>query len=471
MNYNMENRLNLCAMKHMDRKNGWKRLFATFTTLVALWLPCASHAQEMIRAIYDAPTTFSLARSYSNYKQWIVYDEYSDFSLFGRMDTSGYGNLFLKTRQQIHVKDMEISGDVLYFCGTMYNYEVMNNVGVMGYFLISQMSNPSTMSINYIFFNEFRDLRKLTVYDRDSTRHVPMVGTGFDGRDYIADAYLYYGTTAPGGGSWGRAWTYMPNIDAKFDDIIDYRDSIAISSRVEDTSEVQICFIEKTPLVSVPFFVSSGVYTTKVPDAPVGRVLLQTADTNLYAFYRHGPYLDVCQFLGCNNYNSFHIPVLATGGYFPESFTLKDVCVDIKSQNEMSVLLRNTYLTDISHRIYHIPVSLFPAGGSVKAHVYTHRTGYTPFSLCGGKNYHTVTMGKYMDVWGMARVVNPLFENCSELLDAQTREKKWGMKPIPKDSEIITEPGVVNNMPVEIVDYMVWQECGSYYMKDDNDNK
>ena len=467
----MKDRTILCTRQHTGGKGSRRLLAAAVAALLALGLPGVAQAQEMIRAIYEAPTTFSLARSYSSYKKWIVYNEYSDFSLFGMMDTSGYGNIFLKTRQQIHVNDMEITGNTLYFCGSMYNYELMKNVGVMGFFPISQMYNPSTMTISYIFFNEFSELRKMVVYDRDSTRHVPMVGTGLDGRDYIADAYLYYGSTFPFGGSWNRAWLYLPNIDAQFDDIASYKDSIAVSSRVENATEVQIGFIGKTPLVGLPFFATSPVDMTKVPDAPTGRVLLQTADVELYAFYRHGPYLDVCRFQGRSNYRSFHIPILSTGGFFPETFTLKDVCVDKRAQDEMSVLLRKTYTITIDYQILHIPVSLFPLGGIVSGHEYPQASSYTPYSLCGGRDYHTVTMGKYMDYWGMARVVNPLFENCTLELEKKKVYKKPGIEPVRRYHEMVDVGGVVLEMPVESVDYVVWQECGNYYIKNEGENK
>jgi hypothetical protein len=162
-------------------------------------------------------TDFTLARISTPFQQWIVYNENANMSLFGRMDTSGLANVFVKTDPQIHVKDMELSGGILYFCGNMSDNSAKGEVGVMGFFKIADLSSPSTMQISYIKFKEFKELRKLTYYATSLTKHVPMVGTGADGRDYIVD--VFYGGIEPSMNYWRREWMYIPNIDAEFDDI------------------------------------------------------------------------------------------------------------------------------------------------------------------------------------------------------------------------------------------------------------
>lgn len=442
---------------------------ARWLVLACLLMPMTMSGQEMIREIYGVTSDVTFARSMLSFKQWVVYNDNNKMSLFGRMDTSGYGNVFVKTEQHINVNDIELVGQTLYFCGSMFNFddEVMDDVGVMGYFSLWDFNNPSTMTINYIFFNEFSELKKLTYYTRNSTSHVCMVGTGKDKMDYIVDAYRTPAGASPTGGYWKRGWMYMPNIDAVFDDIISYGDDIAVSARIEDATEVQICFIAKTPLVDVPFYTSSPVDMVKVPDAPMGQVLLQTTKDNLHAFYRHGPYLDVCRFVGRSNYLSFHIPILHTGGNFYETFRLKDVCVD-NNYDEMSVLVEKTVNTRLSNHIYHIPESLFPLGGSVYAHVYLQTNGYAPMSLCGGKDYHTVSMGRYMDNWGMARVVNSVDGGCTIPMEARTETKNPGGFPISKESRFFYGPTKLLEMPVSVLEYEVLQMCGDFYIKDNN---
>lgn len=443
---------------------------ARWLVLACLLMPMTMSGQEMIREIYGVTSDVTFARSMLSYERWVVYNDNNKMSLFGRMDTSGYGNVFVKTQQHINVKDIELVGQTLYFCGSMFNFddEVMDDVGVMGYFSLWDFNNPSTMTINYIFFNEFSELKKLTYYTRNSTSHVCMVGTGKDKIDYIVDAYQYHGGSLPSSGSWQRAWMNVPNIDAVFDDIISYGDDIAVSARIEDTTEVQICFIAKTPLVCVPFFASSPVDMARVPDAPMGQVLLQKTRDKLYAFYRYGPYLDVCQFTGRQNTTSFHIPVLHTGGYFYEYFILKDVCVDIDRNDEMSVLLEKVENTTPTNHIYHVPESLFLSGGYVYAHIYPQVSGYTPISLCGGKDYHTVSMGKYMNNWGMARVVNPQYTSCSGKREVKAIDKERDWILLEKISHINYGPTTLLKMPVSILDYTVYQMCGDFYLKNNN---
>lgn len=452
----------LCTMKHMVAKTNSCRQRLVLALLLSMLLPWGVSAQEMLRTTSeDLTTEFSLARIKAPFQEWIVYNENAGMSLFGWMDTAGYVNHFVNTQQQIHVKDMEIAGNELYFCGTMFNYELMSDVGVMGYFTISDLLSPSTMKVNYIFFNEFKDLRRMVYFSTPQTKHVAMVGTGEDGRDYIADAYFGDNTIFQTGGVWNRAWTYMPNIDALFDDIAFRTDTVYVSARVENATEVQVCLIPISGMVGVPFFGTSGpVYTIKVPDAPTGRVLLQKAEDGVYAAYRSGPYLDVCRFQNFSNNASVRIPILTTGGYFPEMFTLKDLCTDAIKQDEISALVTKVYSSEQHQRVYHIPTSSVQWPGPVTAHEYYLESSYYPMSLCGGKDYHTVTVGRYLNKWGMARVVNPLFEDCTIKLSQKATEKAKGFKAIRKVINTHTETAEVLQMPVNEVEYHIESVCG-----------
>lgn len=457
------NKINL-ESSGKQKSAAWKT--RVFLFWVCLLLPMTVSGQEMIRAIYDATTDVTMARTVTPYRKWIVYSENNKMSLFGCMDTSGYSNIFVKTQQHLHVNDMEIVGQTLYFCGSMFNYDIMEDVGVVGFFDIRSFDTPSSMVVNYIFFNEFAELKKLVYYVKESTRHICMIGTGKDQRDYMADAYLFFGDEQPVY-YWARSWMYLPNFDAVFDDITSYYDDIVVSARIEDSTEVQICFIQKTPVINSPFFFTVSLETVKIPNVPMNSVLLQTNRYNLYAFYRSGAYLDVCQFNGRNNNTSLRIPVLHTGGLFAEYFKLKDVCVDIYERDEMSALIVKTEGLLTTHRIYHIPQSLFPAGGVVNAHEYSHLMPYIPMTLCGGKNNHTTTMGRYMGNWGMARVVNSIYGQCTGKVESKTREKDHGYDPKDREYRRFNGGAELLSMPVSVLDYTVFQECGDYYMKED----
>ena len=470
-NKTMENNIYLRTVIAICKtKNSIK---TAFVLLLAMLLQSATvHAQEMIRSMEGSATDFTLARISTPFQQWIVYNENANMSLFGRMDTSGLANVFVKTDPQIHVKDMELSGGILYFCGNMSDNSAKGEVGVMGFFKIADLSSPSTMQISYIKFKEFKELRKLTYYATSLTKHVPMVGTGADGRDYIVD--VFYGGIEPSMNYWRREWMYIPNIDAEFDDIACIKDYVVVSSRIENETEVQMCFIPKTGLEGRAFF-SPALFVdmVKVPDQPIGRVLLQKiiGNDDVYAFYRHGSYLDACHFVGEQNLASCHIAILHTLGYFPEYFELKDVCID-KNQDEISVLLRKVYAMAQYHQILHIPTLLPSIGGSVAGHEYSPYISYEPMSLCGGKDYHTVTMGRFMNNWGMARVVNSQFEECSEHIQARVSQKDLANDPVPKKYAIIKAETEVLPMNVTELDLPVLFWCSDYARKDnENINK
>ena len=75
--------------------------------MTMLLLPGWSSAQEMIKRIDDR-SYFSMARSHRNFKNWVVYDEKVNASIFGRMDTSSLNNYFVQTKKHIHVRDMVV---------------------------------------------------------------------------------------------------------------------------------------------------------------------------------------------------------------------------------------------------------------------------------------------------------------------------------------------------------------------------
>lgn len=449
-------------MKHYAHK------ILAFVAMTMLLLPGWSSAQEMIKKIDDY-SYFSMARSHRIFKNWVVYDEKVDASIFGLMDTACLNNYFVQTKKHIHVRDMMVVSDTLFFCGYMYGDEVQHDVGVMGFFTIPKITVPSTMTITCVLFEEFRELRKLDYYVMYSTKHLVMVGTGYDDLDYVADAYYCFNPSGPmGGGYWNKAWARMPNIDAVFDDIVVSGRNVVVSARVENETEVQLCFIEKSMVYNFPFFTGSPFRMSKLSPIPWPgeRVHLQPQkDSVVYAVYRSDPYMELFKYSGSQYIASLQIPVLHIVGYFPESFTVKDVCID-NALGEFSVLITKEYSDVPYHRIYHIPVTLFPAGGTVYAHEYS--TGsYIPVSLCGGTNLETVSMGKMLDIWTIARVKNPLFYGCTTQYEIKAGNKGYGYEPQNKEYVSWGDLAKVTEVMVEPLKLDIYHVCG---LKEGNNN-
>lgn len=432
--------------------------------MLAILLPKVSSSQEMIREVYEEPSSFSMARLENLEKNWVVYNENADYSSFGLIDTSGIYAQFVRTQQHIHVKDMLVLGDTLYFCGSIYDCSSKTDIGVMGRFTISEIKySPSTMTVKYMPFEEFKVLKKMDRYDMNGCKHVVMVGTGQDGKDYIVDAYTQNNPLAPNPNAWYRAWAYMPNIDAVFDDIAVAYSKVVVSARIENQMEVQLCFIAPNPLITGPFFNTSVIDMVKVPGEPTDRVLLQHVDKDtVFAIYRRGPYLDICKFVGEDNNFSIRIPILHTSGYFPEFFILKDVCID-KNRDEFSILLTKVYYTTPFHQIYHIPSSLFPSGGSVDGHEYNLSTPlHTPMTLCGGINHETVSMGRLLESLSLGRVKNSLFGSCTTQLSAEAGERDGSLKPIEKNIVKTIESAEYKEMSVLETKRGVSPVCDEY---------
>ena len=384
-----------------------------------LLLPGGLSAQDRIRQASYQKTDFALARERTTtYKQWVVYNEVEDeYFSFGLLDTSGVNNLFIKTQHPFHVKDMEVYNDILYFCGSMYDSASMTNVGVMGYFPVYSMPTPT---VRYIVYDTMSVLKKLDYYKLYTTQHVIMVGTGKDGRDYLVDAHretstsslcFYYN-------SWNQAWSYMPNIDAKFDDIAMVGDSIVVSARVSDSSVVYLCYMEASPLGCMPFFSGGDIKTKQLMYTPIGRVLLQkAADDTVYAVYRYSNSLAICQFKGSINTNSKKIQ-LYNFLFNQDIYTILDVAIDRGNKN-LGILLLDKGLFGESRRIYHIPTGKVASGGTVYAHVYSsNNSTFQPVSLSRSINNMSVSVGDYDGQWAIAKVRNTVFGNCSTSLSA-----------------------------------------------------
>ena len=391
-------------------KNSYmKPAFLLFFLSLSGW----TAAQDLISHAIGQKSDFALVRQMSGQAKWVGYNdspvegnipEYFSFSLF---DTTGSINLFMKTQQAIHVKDMELSGNNLYFCGNIFDTSSMSTTAVMGYFNVTEMPAPT---VSYILYDSLTTLKKLDYYMLYSTKHVVMVGTGKNGKDYIVDAYHYSNPLYPNNTSWGKAWTYITNDDAKFDDIAVVDTNVVVSARFSDSSVAYLCYIRKNTMNDRPFFSGSCIWTKMLKTGPQGPVYLQTAkyDT-LYAFYRNSYYLNIHQLKGKQHLASKRIAVANLFSITPVD--LVDVCADY-TQNNLGVLVGNKS-ANTDYRLYHIPVGQFSSGGTINGHLFDYL-----FSL--GKswtNKRTIAVGGNGE-WGFHKVQNNATGACISSLTA-----------------------------------------------------
>ena len=380
---------------------------------VALFLPYWSTAQDLIRRVNISEPNFALVRQLSGQAKWIeCYDfrdiyPYTGSSYFGLFDTVGNTNHFMICDQSIDVYDMELVGNTLYFCGSKYDGLSVSRKGVMGYYDITSMPTPT---INYILYDSLTTLKKLDYYMLYATKHVVMVGTGRNGKDYIVDAYHYSNPLYPNNTSWGKAWTYITNDNTKFDDIAVVDTNVVVSARFSDSSVAYLCYIRKNTMIDRPFFSGSVIGTKKIKADPKGPVLLMAGNYDtLYAFFRNSYYLQIHQLKGTHELTAKRIMVDLPLPFFTNTLELLDVCTDFNRRN-LGVLLgkRNS---SIDYKVYHIPTSKVSSGGTITGHIFNVDNDRV-FSLGRSwKNNRTIAAGGHFD-GAFYEVQNNVTGNC-----------------------------------------------------------
>lgn len=429
-----------------------KKHYLKAMALMALMLPLGLSAQDIVRYAWGQKSDFALVRQRNGYAKWIGYNDSPEYFTFGLFDTTGSINLFMKTQQHIHVKDMELSGNTLYFCGSVFDSSSMSNTGIVGFFDISAMPTPT---VNYLLFDSLSILKKLEYYMLYSTKHIAMVGTGKDGRDYIADAYYWNNSLNPGSSTWRKSWTYVPNFDAKFDDIALVDTNVVVSARYADSSVACLCYISRATIDDHPFFSGTYIYTKNLKLSPVGPVLLQYAKPDtLFAVYRRSQSLYIHQLKAKRELSVKCISFATFPPHFNEYFDLLDVASDY-SKNYLNILIKKVSLL-YNYRIYHIPTGSFSSGGTING----HETSATINSLGDSwTNGNTIAAGN-MGEWTFYKVQNNAAGSClssisATLLDVSVEDANLQRK----DHSKVQQSSALSTMPVTSVSATMITQC------------
>ena len=129
-----------------------KKLIITECLLMAMLGTFAPtiQAQEYIKNIDNLPGEITLVREYKNDKRVICSSRY-DSTTFVMVTENGVSAPYITILEDIHVSDMEVFGDTLYFCGSIYRGSLIGYVGFINLatFPVSSIRLALMYELNY----------------------------------------------------------------------------------------------------------------------------------------------------------------------------------------------------------------------------------------------------------------------------------------------------------------------------------
>lgn len=429
---------------------------ARWLVLACLLMPMTMSGQEMIRAFDNHTTDFSLVRLRTPLENWIVYNQSGDTSFFGKINTSGTTFDIMLTEQQIFVKDMVMAGDTLYFCGQKYNSTTNQYDAIMGYF--KTMSMPST-NVYYVQIDSLSVLRKIDYYKSYTTKHVVMVGTARNGDDVIVDSYHDFQMHS-NFHFWSTNWARISGVRARFDDIAVCGSNVVVSANVTDSSKSYLFFIEKPPLINVPFYLSY-IHMKKLTDGNRNLILLQRGNQDtLYAVNIYGSRLYIYQFVGMilEKCISTQLPY-SSSAHVPFYYnSLLDVQTDRDKKN-LNILVENDpRVIAKTYQLFHQPMGAMNNTTIGCSHIYNH----TMFSLGTSINNYTLATGKLgTDKLGIFRITSVPYSDGCVLYYDQTKSNiiTFDFDSFLKNANRSINGQIATIMPTTTISTTITTEC------------
>ena len=143
-------------------------------------------AQEFIKESDCAKHDTSIVREYKN-GQWLVCQGYKQYTYWRFMlvtETGTSGSVLTLFDYEMKINDMEINGDIVYFCGEMK--DTGNSRAMLGYF---DMSGFPFSTVHACFLNDLSSFEKMEVFFlRPSYTHIAMTGIKPGGSYCMVDA-------------------------------------------------------------------------------------------------------------------------------------------------------------------------------------------------------------------------------------------------------------------------------------------
>lgn len=223
------------------------------------------HAQDKIEEFTNMYSDTSIVRSMSN-GNFLFYNRIGFKSSFIMVSGASSSSDQLQLEDYIYIKDFDIYGNMVYFCGYMPSGQ--GSEAIVGYF--SLLSFPTTQ-VFYYHYTDAISFNKIDTYEILSPtfeRHAVMTGSISATQGCVVDAYPISST------QWMIECCALP-VNEQYDDVATRNSRIVISSRGYSNSG---SFVGKLWCYSKPTVSGTTIFSTSlyrkiisypVPSSPI----------------------------------------------------------------------------------------------------------------------------------------------------------------------------------------------------------
>lgn len=355
-----------------------KRIFQTLLAITLLGGTLDSNAQEFIKTISGITPDYTIVKETSS-GGWLMYSYTTGSSTFCMTYSSGIPTVpVLELPSNVHVNDVELSGNSAYFCGKIYDALSATYQGFLGYFTISNFPNSA---VYYLTIDSITEAKKLTLFSVSSTFHAAMVGTGNNGNGYLIDVLQ-----EP---NFFSGWSvFIGQFDAPpctMYDITIAGSRVAVSFKGNNSSIGEVTFFNKPSVLGTSYIGTVLDYHgLSVPTTLKSQVLLErsTADT-LYAVYKCGNFgeIKVCRLKEDNIINADWFSALNNS----LNCQLNDIYRDRYSK-DINILTSSSSGNTPKSDMWYVPRALLQSGGTIYSHSFTNQQvcSLDQFTYIGG---------------------------------------------------------------------------------------
>lgn len=363
-----------------------KKILLLISVLLAAIVPAAQAQTVFIKHVYYFRTDNSIVRSIDD-TTWLTYNQWGDWSVF---ILSTKSNPTVKVmdmgHQKIAVKDFEIYGNKVYFCGT--TLDQTPGVAVAGYFNVGPF--PSS-AIRYATYDDMTSFERMDLVDFTGDVHFVMVGHNEEMVYHFVDAHVLFPTTFV-----FREYTGTETIAERLYDIAVTKDYVVFTGRSNNSIRPVLFYVDHT---------ATGLTPNPLP-----------AQYLEYSYYSSQPvWIDHCEqnaiaTATLNENNKLFVSAYLGTTHFSTQYSVMNnginTCVGLKYNKQKRVLDVLTHRVEeetYNSTIYHyLPGCLnYPTStitGHKKDNYWLYSLSDSPVSGPGASGYF-VTTGGTQDRW------------------------------------------------------------------------